>query len=117
MRLAKVGLYNSILLNVVDLYHVSIGYISLQDQKAYTGQVAEQLNNVVGHISRETTKSGELVDVGWVLLENLQGDVDEVLEVLVLHLDNPSSWNRSASTGNNDWSGKGKSHRQKCEKE
>ena len=116
VRLAKVGSNNSVLLNVVDLYCVSILEDHIRGRKAYTREVAKQLNNVISHISRETTESSELVDMSRVLLENLQGSVDEVLKVLVLHLDDPSSGDRSAGTGNDDRGGKGKSHRQKCEK-
>lgn len=113
LNLSKVGLDNGILLDVVNLCIVSISNPMLKLAGTYTGQVAEQVNNVISHVSRETTKTTEVVDMSGVLLEKLQSGVDEVLKVLVLHLDNVASWDGSASTGNDDWRRQGKSHWQK----
>jgi hypothetical protein len=115
---SEVGLDNSILLDVVDLkpyqqppiFHVELSI-------TYTGQVAEQLNNVISHVSRETAETTKLVDMSGVLPEKLQGSVDEVVKVLVLHLDNVSSWDGSTSAGNDDWRRQGKSHWQKGDEE
>lgn len=99
LKLAKVSLDNSILLDVFNLARVSIERSKASDI-AYTGKVADQLNNVVSHISRKATELAEAIDVGRVLLQELECGVDEVLEVLVLHLDDVSSRNGRASTGN-----------------
>lgn len=99
------------------MYFVSAKTRNIRKSIAYTGEVAEQLNNVISDISGETTETTELVDVSGVLLEKLQSSVDEVLKVLVLELDNVPSWDGSASTRNDDWRRKGKSHWQKSEKE
>jgi len=89
-----------------------------RDVVTYTLHVADGVDDVVSHLSGETTESGELVDVGRVLLDDLQGSVDEVVEVVGpqvgLHLDNVLSRDGSALTGNNDWGRKGHCQRQKC---
>ena len=101
LNFAKVGLDNSILLNVVN-----------------TREVAQELHDVVAHLRGETTKVAELVDVGRVLLEKLQSTLDERLQVLVLHLDDVLSRNGSTSARLKDRSWESKSHsRQKREEE
>lgn len=97
------------------MFFVSASTDNVGKPIAYTGKVAEQLNNVISDISGKTTEATELVDMRGVLLEKLQSSVDEVLKVLVLELDNVPSWDGSASTGNDDWRRKGKSHWQKGE--
>jgi hypothetical protein len=74
--------------------------------------------------------------VGRILPEKLEGGIDENLlndgvrsqyvshmqymegayEVVVLHLNDVSSGNGRASTGNEDGSREGKNHREECEK-
>lgn len=104
LRGAKVGLDNGILLDVVNTLHV-----------------AESLDNVVGNLSRETTKGAELVDVRRVLLDDLQGSGDEVVEVVGLqvvpHLDNVLSGDGSTLTRNNDWGREGHCQRQESDDE
>lgn len=80
LELTKVGLDDSVLLDVVN-----------------TREVLEKLDDVVAHLSGEATEVAELVNVGRVLLENLQSRLEEGLEVLVLQLDNVLS--RDGSTG------------------
>lgn len=113
LELSKVGLDNGILLDVVDLCTISISKFHVEIAAAYTRQVAEQVDNVISHVSRETTEATEFVDVSGVLPEKLQGVVDQSIKVLVLHLDNVTSRDGSASTGNDDWRRQGKSHWQK----
>lgn len=80
LDLTEVGLDDCVLLDVVD-----------------TRKVLEDLDDVVAHLSGETTKVTELVDMGRVLLENLQSSLEEVLEVLVLQLDDVLSRDGSTS--------------------
>lgn len=76
----KIGLDDCVLLDVVN-----------------TGKVLEELDNIVAHLSSETTEVAKLVDMGRVLLENLKGSLEDGLEVLVLQLDDILS--RNWSTG------------------
>ena len=104
---------NGILLDIVNLSTVNISKSNVEIATAYTRQVAEQVHNVISHVSGETTEATEVVDMSGILPEKLQGIVDDSLKVLVLHLDDVASWNGSASTGNDDWRRQGKSHWQK----
>jgi hypothetical protein len=115
-ELAKVSLDNGILLDVINLEFISDLKLLCSTCTTYTRQVAEQLNNVVSHISRKSTESAELVDVGRVLPEKLESAVDKGLKVFVLHLDDVPSGNGRTSTGNYDGSRKGKNRGEECEK-
>jgi hypothetical protein len=110
--LAKVGLDNGILLDVFDLFMVSI-CVSNIDRYAYAGEIADQVNNVVSHVGGESTKVTKLVDMSGVLLEKLQGSVDELLEFLVLALNNVASGNGGSCAGNDHWCRSCKCQRQK----
>jgi hypothetical protein len=112
VNLAKVGLDNGILLDVFDLLIISI-CVSKIDQYAYTWEIADQVNNVVSHVGGESTEVTKLVDMSGVLLEKLQGSVDELLKFLVLALDNVASGNGGSCAGNDHWCRSCKCQRQK----
>lgn len=87
LNLTKVGLDNSILLDVFD-----------------TWENTEELNNVIAHLSSEPAKASKLVNMGRILLEKLQSTLDEILQVLILQLDNVLSRNWGTCTGCEQWS-------------
>lgn len=62
LKFTKVGLNNSILLDIFN-----------------TREAAEELDNVVAHVSGKTTEVSKRVDVGRVFLEKLQGTIDKSL--------------------------------------
>lgn len=70
VNLAKVGLDNGILLDIINLQRISM-YVSEMCRNSYTREVADQLDDIVCHISGEATEATEVVDVGRVLPENL----------------------------------------------
>lgn len=89
--------------------------------KTYTGKEAEKVDNVISDLSSEAAKVTELVHVRRVLLQELQSILNQGVEVLVLELDNVSSGDREAITGNDEWRWfwdgcrESESQRQKCE--
>jgi hypothetical protein len=114
LKLAQVGLDNSILLNVLNLLELAYACSTLS-WITYTRKVADQLNDVITHVSSKATEVAKTIDVSWVLLKKLQGGV-EVLEVLVLHFDDVTTGDGGSSTGNDHWSRSRECQRQESEK-
>lgn len=66
---------------------------------AYEGELAEDLNDIVGDLGGESLVLAKAIDVVRTLGQELQGLLNNVLEGIILHLDDVFAGNRMASAG------------------
>lgn len=69
VNLAKTGLHDGILLDILNLLFVSTPHSVIEHRKSYPGQVADLCHGIIGHISSKTAEVPETVDVCRVLLQ------------------------------------------------